>query len=379
MITPNTHLSRNIGVSNLVPRRENKHSNAFRLKPGMGSPILLLILLLAACHPGPTPNPATLAPVSTSTPLPSATLVATSTPTVVAPSVLLIVPPQADPVLAAKVQHGLEQLASQSGLRYSVQPGLNTQELTPDVKIVVALAPVEGMEFVASASLSVQFIALGIPGLKSAANLNLIGASDRPDQQGFMAGVIAAILTEDWRVGVITLSDSPAGKAVGLGFHNGVVYFCGLCRPYNPPFVAYPVVAQLPSDANQGDWQNAVQSMISQGVKTVYVFPGAGDDAMLTALDQAGVHIIGSVPPASAHKANWVASLRVDMLPALQKAWPQVLAGNGGLNLPAELTITDINPDLFSSGKQDLANKIMNDLLSGFIDTQVDPQTGEAH
>lgn len=138
------------------------------------------------------------------------------------------------------------------------------------------------------------------------------------------------------------------------------------------------MVAQLPSDASQADWQAAVQSMISQAVKTVYVFPGAGDEAMLTALDQAGVHIIGSVSPTAAYKANWVASLRVDMLPALQKAFPQVLAGNTGLDLPAELTITDINPDLFSLGKQALANKIMDDLLSGFIDTQVDPQTGES-
>lgn len=234
----------------------------------------------------------------------------------------------------------------------------------------------DNLENLASAAPATQFIAIGFSGLKSGPNLSIIGSGDRPDQQGFIAGVVAAILTEDWRVGVITVSDSPAGKAAGLGFSHGVIYFCGLCRPYAPPFVAYPVVIELPAQADQAEQDAAVQSIVSQAVKTVFIFPGADNETLLDALDQAGVQIIGGSQPAS-QPAHWIASIQADVLPPLQKAWPDIVSGRGGLELQAELAITDINPKLFSPGREELAKKILADLLAGAIDTQVDPQTGD--
>ncbi len=336
----------------------------------------LILMVFSACNPGPTQAPATATPALTDTIAPSATLVATSTPTPLPAAVLLVAPDGADPALSARLRPALEQLASQSSLRLLERSSISAQDVTPEVKVVVALPPLDGLQNLASASPSTQFIALGITGLSPAPNLSLISTTGQADQQGFMAGAIAAILTEDWRVGVISVSDTPAGKAAALAFKNGVVYFCGLCRPYDPPFVAYPVIEELPSDASQSDWENAVQTLAGQAVKTAYIFPGAGDDAMLSDLDQAGIHVIGGVSPASAHTSNWVGSLQADFLPALQKAWPQVLSGNGGLDLLPELSITDVNVALFSPGRQALAAKILSDLQAGLIDTQVDAQTG---
>jgi hypothetical protein len=42
------------------------------------------------------------------------------------------------------------------------------------------------------------------------------------------------------------------------------------------------------------------------------------------------------------------------------------------------LTLLDVNPALFSPGKQRLAQETLDDLLAGFIDTGVDPVTGES-
>jgi hypothetical protein len=119
-----------------------------------------------------------------------------------------------------------------------------------------------------------------------------------------------------------------------------------------------------------------VQSIVSQAVKTVFIFPGADNETLLDALDQAGVQIIGGSQPAS-QPAHWIASIQADVLPPLQKAWPDIVSGRGGLELQAELAITDINPKLFSPGREELAKKILADLLAGAIDTQVDPQTGD--
>jgi len=346
--------------------------------PGMGFVVLLLFILLSACNLSTPEKSPTSTSAVTSIPQPTATLVATSTPTPLPPSVLLIVPPQADATLAAKIQDRLEQLSGQAGLRLNIRSALSTQDLTPDVKIVAALPQLDNLESLASSNGSIQFIALGFADINPTANLSVIAAASRPDQQGFMAGAIAAILTEDWRVGAITLSDTPGGKAAGLGFQNGVVYFCGLCRPNDPPFVAYPVVVQLTSQASQADWQAAIQSLASKAVKAVYVYPGAGDEAMLAALDQAGMHLIGGAPPASSYQANWIASLQSDVVAALENAWPQILSGKGSLQLEPDLVITDVNSNLFSPGRQDLVRKILGDLLSGAIDTRVDPLTGEA-
>jgi hypothetical protein len=365
------------GESNLVFFLDKINKRFVHNRQGIHILLSLLFVLLSACSLGTPEKSPTFTPRATSPPLPTATLVATSTPTPLPQAVILIVPPQADPALAAALQTGLAGLASQAGLRFLVKPALSAQDLTPDVKVVAALPPLDDLESLAASAASTQFVALGFTNLNPAANLSLIEPDVRPDQQGFMAGVIAAIVTEDWRVGVITLSDTLAGKAAALGFQNGVVYFCGLCRPYDPPFVPYPVVVQLPSQASQAEWQAAVQTMVGQAVKTVYVFPGAGDETMLGALDQAGVHIIGGVSPAGSLRSNWVASLRADFLPALQNAWPQILSGKGGLQLQSDFILADINPDLFSTGRQELAKKIMADLLAGAIDTRVDPQTGE--
>jgi hypothetical protein len=42
------------------------------------------------------------------------------------------------------------------------------------------------------------------------------------------------------------------------------------------------------------------------------------------------------------------------------------------------LGFTGTNPDLLSPGRQQLVETMLADLLAGFIDTGVDPQTGES-
>jgi len=225
-----------------------------------------------------------------------------------------------------------------------------------------------------------QFLAVGIPGLESAPNLTLIGkAGDRPDQQGFIAGVIAAMLSPDWRAGAISLSDTVEGRSARSGFLNGMVYFCGLCRPIHSPFYAYPLYFELPSTATSAEWQEAANYMVDHYVQTVYVYPGAGDEAMLSSLAAAGVNIISSGEPPETASENWVVSLTTDPLPLIQSQVEGLLNGtiSGGQSLAVPIQFTNINPALFTLGKQRLAEQILSDLLAGYIDTGVDLTTGE--
>jgi hypothetical protein len=299
---------------------------------------------------------------------------ATQTP----PEALLIVPPGAEATEMEALQSKLKELASQDGLLFKMREQISVSDLGENVRLAVVLGPDPGIQSLAQANPDIQFLALGISGLDPAPNLSIIGSGDqRPDQQGFLAGYLAAVITQDWRVGVLTPAGKPAGNAARLGFVNGAIFYCGLCRPAYPPFLQYPVTIELPAGADQVEQQAIVDALVASVVQTVYVSPAASDLALLDLLAQAGINIIGSTPQPEGLGDRWVATLRVDLIGAVEQVWPKLVAGEGGLRLDVPLVLADRNNTLFTPGRQGLVEKLMSDLAAGFIDTGVDPVTGE--
>ena len=339
---------------------------------------ILILGLLAAC--GDTQTTPAVTPAQSATPTftvePSPTPTTTHTP---APSLaVLLAGPGADTAQAGALQTALNEIITSTGLHWQVRQQLTPEDLGPPVRLVVALPPDPGLAALASTAPDTQFLAIGIPGLEPAANLSVVGAQGpRPDQQGFIAGYIAAMLTPDWRVGAITISDSAEGRAARSGFLNGAVFFCGLCNQSYPPFYDYPRYVELPSSASSAEWQAAANHMIDYYVETVYVAPGAGDQLMLATLTAAGINVISTGIPSEATQAHWVLSFSSDPLAQVQALLPKILAGNGGQNLPLPLELTQVNPELLSPGKQALVEQVLADLLAGYIDTGVDLVTGE--
>jgi LysM repeat protein len=152
------------------------------------------------------------------------------------------------------------------------------------------------------------------------------------------------------------------------GFRNGMTYFCGLCRPALPPYVAYPVVVQLTPGADQEAVQTVVDSLVAQAVNVVYVSPPVEDSTLFQALSAAGIQFIASARPTPDLQQNWAASLLLDPLPALDTIWPDLVQGISGQNLPVELNILPGNPAILTPGRETEAKKILQDLLDGFID-----------
>lgn len=97
---------------------------------------------------------------------------------------------------------------------------------------------------------------------------------------------------------------------------------------------------------------------------------------MLEALAGAGIKIISNGTPSENLRSHWVASLDGEPIPLILRHLPDLLEGKGfAKSMP--VVMREVNPDLFSPGRQALAEKIRNDLLSGAIDTGVDLLTGE--
>lgn len=344
--------------------------------------ILLIGLgwLLAACGEGIHTVEPTLTPSPSLTVTPTLQPTITPTATTMPPTVVLLAPPGADQALVNTLQTDLNDIITASGFHLQVRSGLNTGDLTPNVKLVLALPPDVGLSQLAAAAAQTQFLAVGIPGLEAFSNLTVIDSTDaRPDQQGFIAGVIAAMLSADWREGMISVSDTVAGKAARTGFLNGVEYFCGLCRPAHPPFYEYPLYIELPSTATSAEWQEAANYMVDHDALTVYVPPGVGDKSMLDILARAGINIIGSGVPSEAIRSNWALSLTTDPLPLIRDQVKGLLDGSlaGGQQITVPIQFTQFNPALFTLGKQRLAGQVLSDLQDGYIDTGVDLATGE--
>ncbi|HEY47243.1 MAG: hypothetical protein AMJ88_00360 [Anaerolineae bacterium SM23_ 63] len=312
----------------------------------------------------------------TLTPEPTPTL--SPTFTLSPPRVILLASEEIDPELFSSVEEVIRELANEGGYVVETRTSLSSEEIDASFQLVVGFPPDQDLEILAESMEAVQFLAVGISGLSTSDNLSVIGPMGfRPDQLGFIAGYISAVITQDWRVGVIGRSDTPTGQAGLNGFVNGARYFCGTCRPIFPPYVQYPIQVGLSEVEIQNAWQEAVDILIEAAVHTVYVSPEIEDPRLLSALVESGMILIGGHRPGDELLRNWVATLRVDPAEAVRDLWEDLLGGQGGASVPIPMIIQDANPDLISYGRQRLVETILQELLEGFIDTGVNPLTGQ--
>lgn len=326
--------------------------------------LIILAVSTAACSGGQSP-----------TGQPSAGLPATRTAPASADSSPSPLPPTATPppgkVLLIAASEGsaeqaiLRELAQSSSWKLEVRPSLSTGDLTPEIRVVVLLHADDSLSALASGAAQVQFVAMGSSSLKPSANLSVI----RParDQQGFMAGYIAAMLTPDWKVGVISVSDANPGIQARQGFLAGARYFCGICLPKYPPYAGYPLYEEISMNAVEADRQAAADALLAKKVQTVYVTGEASTPQLLDYLAKSGVNLLGDYPPTEAARGQWLATVSVDASTALRTLWPDVSAGKGGADLAAPLTVGDINTGILSEGRLRLVNETLGELQNGLI------------
>lgn len=345
--------------------------------------ILLFSFWTAACTPGlpvisvpsePQPSPSETAretETSPTTPTPSPTIQPHPG------RVLLLAPTEGNQLPLEEVQAVLEGLVSQAGYSLEIIQSLTPEEITPDVRLVVSLPPDPGLESLAASARETRFFALGIPGLDESPNLTSASIQqDGMGLQGFMGGVIAALVTPDWRIGMISIADAPQGALAREGFINGAVYFCGTCRQIYPPFfdsqnqlIQYPLYVEIPSAASETEWQSAADYLIERGVETIYIFPGAGGVGLLNYLVESGINIIGGEAPPDGIQKNWVASIYSDPSGSWQTLLERAILDQETPAVSGGLQIGYINIELLTPGRQKLAEAVLEDLLNGYIES----------
>jgi hypothetical protein len=343
-----------------------------RIKPTiLLIPLLLLTLLLGSCGPKETPVP-------TATPTLVPTITPTATPSV--PLAILVVPADMDQTQSNLYQTTVYDLAQAAGYRFQVRNTLSAADLEPALKIVVVLPPDPGILALASAAPQAQFLAINIPGITPGGNVSVIGSQSRPDLAGFLFGYISAMITTeyDYRIGMILPQNDPNAQIAFAAFKNGMIYYCGLCPKTLYYFdiygnaLEYPQSVGIPADEKVELYPAYANLMVDKKVAMVYVYPSIATPELLFALGTNGVISIGDVTP-NPRPVYWTASLQPDVAKAIQAAWPDLLAGRGGLTFNPPFALTDIDPNILTPGKQQLAEQVLADLLAGRINIGIQP------
>ncbi len=337
--------------------------------------LLLSMIFLAGCSLiGKTqPGEDQLIP---DTPIPTFTPV--DTPKPLLPIGVLLTPQGADPGLVDELNSIIGGYIRSEGLRYQVLENLAEGDFQSEqYQIVVVLPPFPGLSELAQKTPDTKFLAVGFNDLEPGDNLSVLrSASGDYDVQGFIAGYIAAMITTDWRVGVLSVQENENALAAREGFQVGVKYYCGLCNPkYAPTGInyVYPKYIDLPVDASDLEITANIDFMVDRFVNTFYIVPGVGSQTIYRSLVGYHKYIIGSGSDyQEEYRDYWVVSLEYDLVAALEDFWPEFLSTETGLEKTLPLILTDVNNELLGEGKIRMVEGILEEVNSGFIQTRFD-------
>lgn len=302
----------------------------------------------------------------------------TETPTPMAPVGVFLTAEGANPDMVEELGTLIGEYIKEEGLRYQVLPNLSASDLENETyAIVVVIPPFPELAALAESAPDTKFLAIGFNQLSLGDNLSVLGSGGTDyDIQGFIAGYIAAMITDDWRVGALSVQENPDALAARDGFRTGVKYYCGLCNPKYAPMginYIYPKYIDLPVDATDSEISANIDYLVDRVVNTYYIVPGVGTPQIYRSLIAYEKNIIGSgIDYREEYRDNWIASLEYDLVTSLVEFWPRFLEAETGLEELPPLLITDVNYDLLSEGKLNLVEKILEEVQGGYIKTSYD-------
>jgi hypothetical protein len=334
--------------------------------------LLGILVLLTACGGSGVNEQAS------ATPTLERQITPTASPTDAPDLVYLIGGGEQEEKMASRVEDTIATLSVASGDELIILDEILDSDIKQNAKVIFFLPPDPGLNDLVMRYPTVQFVAIGIHGLNDAGNLTRIGPDGMgADQIGFIAGVIAASITPDWRVGAISVQNSSQEHASNLAFQNGAIFYCGLCRPAYPPFQTYPVGAEAFSSEISAV-QEAIFTLISLNVEMIFLSPELSAAASADMPEGPGLSYIGGEAPKEDLGDKWIATVRAAPELAIEEIWDHVYVDEGGWTLSMPIIIEDVNHERLSSGRETWVLEILQDLIDGYIDTGVDPITGVA-
>jgi hypothetical protein len=285
----------------------------------------------------------------------------------VIPLTILVLPAALDADTSQLYEKTVYDLTQAAGMRFQVRNALTAADLEPGLKIVIALPPDPGIAALAAAAPNVEFLAINIDGVTAGGNISVLGGNTQSDVAAFLAGYTAALITDDYRIGMMIPKDNADAIRAFNAYTNGMTYYCGICRPFYYLPWTFPQYIDIPSTEDKKNY-NAYSDilMTKYKVQTIYLYPDIATADLETYIGTTGTMMIGTQTPDQI-PPGWVMTIQPDAVKAIQAAWPQLLAGQGGLAVQSPLGLSHIDPTLLSPGKQRLVEKMLEELQSGLV------------
>jgi hypothetical protein len=328
---------------------------------------ILIVLVLSACGGGEPAETATATPAETAVVPP--TLTATSA----TPLAILVLPADMHPDTSNLYQKTVYDLAQASGFRFQVRNTLTAEELEPGLQVVIALPPDPGIAALAAAAPQVQFLAINIPEAVPGGNVSVLGDSSQTDVAAFLAGYTAALITEDYRIGMLMPKDNPDALRALNAYATGMRFSCGACRPVYSYSWTYPQYLEISAEEDPANYDAYADILILQyKVGTIFLHPDIATTDLENYIGTTGTYMIGTETPEQL-PAGWVMTIQPDIIQAIQIAWPDLVSGQGGVTIQSPLGLTDIDSTILTPGKQRDVERVLNELQAGLISIGANP------
>jgi hypothetical protein len=252
-------------------------------------------------------------------------------------------------------------------MRFQLRNSLTLADLEPGLKVVVAFPPDPSIVELAAAAPDVQFLTINIPGITPGGNVSILGNNSQSNIAAFLAGYTAAMLTDDYRIGMLMPKDNNEAIQALNAFTNGRKFYCGLCRPnffYNWD---YPQYLEIGAEQDVNDYDAFADILILQyRVQTIFVHPDIYTQDLVDYIGTTGTSMIGTTSPEQ-RPAGWIMTIQPDTIQAIQFAWSSLIAGQGGITVQSPLGLSDVDPRLLSPGKQQDVEETLDKLQKGLI------------
>ncbi|GAB4500401.1 MAG: hypothetical protein OHK003_20560 [Anaerolineales bacterium] len=326
--------------------------------------ILLFVAILTACGGNDAPEVAVPTVVPSHTPPPSATPISTLS----TPLALLILPADMDKTSSDLYQKTVYDLALASGFRFQVRNGITPEDLAdPTLKVVIALPPDPGVANYAPTTPNVQFLAVNIPDVSAGGNISVLAPNTQVELPAFMAGYTLAMLVDEYRLGMLYPEGDGNAQAALNAFSNGMRYYCGLCDGIYIDPISYPAVLGIPANEDPNKFGGYASILINdKRAGGLYIYPSLARDDFLSYVGSQGVLLVGTSHP-EPRPGGWVMTIAPDTIKAIQTAWPQLIAGQGGQNVQSPLGIEDVDTGILSEAKLRLVRETLDALIAGRI------------
>lgn len=342
-------------------------------------PLLVLMLGItlvfgaSACEPSILTETGVPEETKTVTPPETATEVVplpTSTPS---PStVILLSSLEADQFALSQVQSTLETLTSEAGFKLVFQEWTSFEMMT-NVPMVVSVGEDIDINSLALNYPDVSFVAVDNSNAAPSVNVSVIGdpLAD-PRNRAFMAGYLAALISDDYKVAALVPSETSTTDAVLESFVIGVRFFCGICQPKYPPYQSFPQWQAVSAENLAEQYQPIFDGFTNSGVDVLYIQGDLSTTSILTASTDYGINVVSDKRPEITVN-NYAGTVLSDPAPVLTDLWQEILNGREGIQIPASITLADVNSALVSEGRYKAFMEMAANLKDGLISAEAVP------